>query len=558
MKAFLLIFCVAAFSVQATSQSGIKNLIQYSDSENEIKTDSGDLKYFDWHNCDLKEDEKLGTSTNKAYKKALKNKKSKTVIVAILDSGVDINHEDLEGIIWTNEDEIAGNGIDDDKNGYIDDMNGWNFLGNANGENIGYETLEITRLYKKYSDLYEGLDKSEIPDTGLTGFNRYLEYKKAYEDKLSEVEEEVELIDNFIRNYSITHTVIKEYLGKEDYTIEDLNNIDSKDKLIKTSIGFLKYVTKAGITEAQLEEMKECQQNRLDYHLNLDFNPRAIIGDNPEVYDATVYGNPDVIGEDCEHGTHVSGIVAANRENNLGIKGIADNVKIMPIRVVPDGDERDKDVANGIRYAVDNGAKIINMSFGKKYSPQKQFVDEAIQYAQSKGVLLIHAAGNDAENIDEVTHFPVNTFSGNNEYSTNWITVGASSMEKSRELPGSFSNYGIINVDLFAPGVNIYSLKPDNKYIAQSGTSMAAPVVTGVAALLMSYYPGLSTRQVKNIIIESCQNFGRQKVYYPHEQDVTIKKKTRFKNLSVTGGVINAYKAIMLAEENSNSSQVAP
>ncbi|MEO1655581.1 MAG: S8 family serine peptidase [Bacteroidota bacterium] len=294
--------------------------------------------------------------------------------------------------------------------------------------------------------------------------------------------------------------------------------------------------------KADIQDQSDYFENQLNYGLNPEFDPRDIVGDDYSNTQERNYGNNEVIGPDATHGTHVSGIVGALRDNDLGMNGIAQDVKIMVLRTVPDGDERDKDVANAIRYAVDNGARIVNMSFGKDFSPEKSVVDEAVQYAEKKGVLLIHAAGNDGENIDEAPNYPTR-FYLNKKEASNWIEVGASSWgNDGATFVASFSNYGKRKVDIFAPGVDVYSTVPGQKYKNENGTSMAAPVVSGVAALLMSYFPELTYDKVKDIILKSARKYS-QSVKKPGEDSV----ETSFEDLSSTGGVVNAYEAVNMA-----------
>lgn len=509
-------------------------------------------KYWNWFNMDPKKDKIYGVSTEKAYDKVLKDKKSTPVIVAIIDSGVDIEHEDIKDKIWVNEKEIAGNGIDDDQNGYIDDIHGWNFLGNSKGENIKEETLEVTRLYKKYDSLFKDVSKEEVKPEDKTAYNQYLKVKQEYEKETVQAEEELEAIITFEKNFKIIDDIVKGYLQKETYTLDDVKAIKADNKEMEQIKGYIISLHEKGFDSETLKKYREHYENKLQYHLNTDFNPRTLIGDDPENVLDSLYGNNDVEGEASDHGTHVAGIVGAIRGNNVGVKGVAENVQLMVIRAVPDGDERDKDVANAIKYAVNNGAKIINMSFGKSYSPQKAAVEEAMRKAEEKGVLMVHAAGNDAENIDTAQNFPNKKYVSSGKEAKNWLTIGASSNKANEEFVGSFSNYGKKSVDIFAPGVNVYSLKPDNEYGTNDGTSMASPVVSGVAALIMSYYPTLSAEQVKEIILKSSLKPKKLKVYLPSEsQGEEEKQKVRLNDISVSGGLVNAYEAVKLAERYS-------
>jgi subtilisin family serine protease len=311
---------------------------------------------------------------------------------------------------------------------------------------------------------------------------------------------------------------------------------------------FLKEIAKTGgaknsPVQKQLSEAKNSLDKSVNFQLNTSFNPRTIVGDNDDDNTSPFYGNNKVQGPGPEHGTHVAGIIGANAGNEIGVKGVCPQAKIMTLRAVPDGDERDKDIANAIRYAVDNGAKVINMSFGKSFSPHKNWIDEAVQYAESKDVLLVHAAGNDAKNLEFNDNFPTPYLQGSHQSVNNWIEVGASSWKKGKELTASFSNYGKNKVDVFAPGEDILSTMPGNKYEEMSGTSMASPVVAGLAALIRSYYPSLTAVQVKDIILKSAVVYNK-KVKIPG-----TKKKAKLSELCKTGAVVNAYEAILLANQ---------
>jgi subtilisin family serine protease len=480
-----------------------------------------------WSHLDLAKDSIPGMSVDKAYAELLKGKKGVKVIVGIVDSGVDIDHEDLKAVVWTNKKEIAGNGIDDDKNGFIDDIHGWNFLGDA-----GKETLEMTRIIKK------GDDGSATYKSALAAYNE--KYDKALKDK-----QQVDFL-------TATDKSIQKYLNKEVYTIEDLNGIVTTDRdLSKSKMIMTRIMTNAGPTfRAEIEEYGKYVYDQLNYNLNKEFDGRKIVGDNPEDIKNTKYGNNTVYGPDKEealHGTHVAGIIAQVRGNNLGGDGVANNVEIMAVRAVPDGDEYDKDIALAIRYAVDNGAKVINGSFGKSYSPHKQWVFDAIKYAEKKDVLFVHAAGNDGNNIDldENTNFPNDSEDNKKEFASNVLTVGALNNGYGESVIAPFSNYGTLNVDVFAPGDEIYATIPNNKYKYLQGTSMAAPNAAGVAALIRSYYPKLSAKQVKQILMDSGT---------PLPATVLLGEKqepNKAVNSSKSGKMVNAYNALLMAEKMS-------
>lgn len=504
-----------------------------------------------WYNLDLSADKKFGMSIDRAYEELLKGKKSKTIVVAIIDSGVDIFHEDLQGKVWTNEKEIPGNGIDDDHNGYIDDIHGWSFLGNSKGENVQYENTELCRLYKKLNPKYKDVLPDQINARDTAEYHLYQKVKTKYLEEYDKAKKEIDKIAPFAANYHIADSLMSANLHKSEYTLEDLKAFNPDTvKSLKYSKELLMFLYKQkGFSKSDFADYVKEAFVKFYCQNNPEFNPRVIVGDNPEDITDVNYGNNDVKGPQCDHGTHVAGIVAANRDNGIGIKGVAENVLIMPLRVVPDGDERDKDIALAIRYATKMGAKVINMSFGKDYSPQKKFVDDAVKYAVANDVLFVHAAGNDAKDMDNADNFPSNILLDKSDVKASWITVGASSMERGKNLPASFSNYGKKEVDVFAPGVSIYSLKPGNLYKENDGTSMASPMVTGLAAMLRSYFPALTAAQIKECILKSATKYSKR-VYLPTEGGKK-RHKVRFNELSVSGGVVNAYNAVKLAEEMS-------
>lgn len=481
-----------------------------------------------------------GMNTDKAYK-ALKKDSSSTVIVAVIDSGVDIEHEDLQGHIWTNTQEIPGNKIDDDKNGYVDDVHGWNFIGNANGENMEDANLELTRIYRNLKPKYDGKTADEVSDKAE--FALYEQVKKEYEAKRSEYEGYIKQIAMFKEQIlPMIPTMVAKQLGKEDYTLKDLQKWKPEGAQMMQMKELAIQLKNGDITDEVIADQAKQVQSMLDCHYNIDFNGRKIIGDNPDDF-SDVRGNSDVEGPDALHGTHVSGIITAIRGNDLGGDGVATNVKIMSVRTVPNGDEADKDVALAIRYAVDNGAKVINMSFGKAYSIHQKEVYDAMEYASAHDVLLVHAAGNDGEDVDITNNFPAVKYSFQTAPNTHLLTIGASTRYKKGKLAASFSNYGDTSVDIFAPGLEIYNTVPNNKYQKLQGTSMAAPMVTGVAAFLKSYFPKLTMLEIKDIILESGKDWSKSMQTIPGGDE-----KVLFGTLSTTGKVVDVLAAVKLAK----------
>ena len=510
-----------------------------------------------WHLLDYARDSFYGISLNNAYSfLKSKHKVSKPVIVAVLDSGVDTTHEDLKNILWRNPKEIPGNGIDDDGNGYIDDVYGWNFLGGKDGRNINKASDERSRIYHHFKSRFSGV----LVDTNLLSVLDKYEYtiwKKAASELNFSQDEQVELLYVEITAKAIKRhdKVLRQEMGCDEYTCEKLEKFEPNTKTGRDAkFGYLTCIKMIGIdadekntnTIADLDEYVEGKKTAFESKDNPPVDYRGdIVKDDYYNFADRFYGNNDVMGpaSGARHGTHVCGLIGAQRNNGIGIDGVADNVQIMMLRVVPDGDEYDKDIALAIRYAVDNGARVINMSFGKSFSPEKRWVDSAVRYAELHDVLIVHASGNESSNLDEKENFPNPWLKQWNSHAGNFITVGASSDPKiSGNITADFSNYGKENVDVFAPGVRIYSTFPGgDKYGNLKGTSMSTPIVTGLAALLRSYYPDLSAVQVKKIIEES--------VLKPAITVPSIKPGSKdviapFNTLSRTGGIINAFRAV--------------
>jgi len=509
------------------------------------ETPRSDVNLKEWQHMSLEESGVYGVNTQKALDfLKQKNIKPQTLTVGVLDSGVEVTHEDLADNVWTNPKDKK-DGKDNDKNGYIDDVHGWNFIGGKDGKNVDGDTLELTRLYKKYKAKFEtdkdaASNKTKFP----AEFETYSTLKNEYETKYAEAKQYSVQYAQILENLKKPIESLKSEIGTQKLTEEFMLGFEPKSELSKQGMMMFAMIPKETwvgktMNEVGDEILSEIGdgvkhfEEQIKYNLNLDFEPRSIVGDDYTNIKEKSYGNADVDGPDSNHGTHVSGIIAAKRGNGLGIDGIAGdgNVRIMSVRTVPNGDERDKDVANAIRYAVDNGAKILNMSFGKAYSPDKETVWEAFKYAADKGVLLIKAAGNDNLNIDTDIHYPTVYNDKGDAVSNNVITVGSSTSD-SKILKSSFSNFGKKSVDVFAPGSEIYSAIPtrDGKYKSNSGTSMASPVVAGVAALVWSHYPNLKATQIKQILMDS------------------VNKDEQLTDISVTGGVVDAFKAVQLAD----------
>ena len=517
------------------------------------KMQNNDLKT--WYHKDFSTTNVYGVNTNNAYKfLESKGLKPRTVVVGVLDSGVEVDHPGLINNMWKNPNEIPNNGIDDDKNGYVDDIYGWNFIGGKTAD-VDADNLEVTRMVKKYQPIFEGTDSAKNRANQAKMPEEYAIYqksKKLYDEKGSEAKQYYHYFSGFNNAIpSIVKTLNGKTLTKANLAaIKPASQEDSRNLQILNSL--VQDAGNVGKTPKEVEELlrKEIEgalkhyESQATKHYNLDFDPRAeIVGDNYDNYNEKHYGNNHYEGPDASHGTHVSGIIAGLPHGNEAQYGVAHKVaKIMTVRAVPDGDERDKDVANAIRYAVDNGAKILNMSFGKAVSPGKKHVWDAMKYAEKKGVLLVKAAGNENQNIGENEYFPTNFMKQSDEkpFVSNMIVVGAST-NNNQNLRARFSNYNGKMVDVFAPGQEIYSTVPDAKYEYLQGTSMASPVVAGAAAVLWAYMPSLTPQQIKEALVKTVNK---------STVNANVDSNANFDQISVAGGVIDLYKAAQYAYDN--------
>ncbi len=529
-KSVLGLFLTALFLLGCGAPQLISTPIENIDAIPLKIADLSDTEKKNWGHLDLLSDTIPGMSIDKAYAEIIGNKKGQKVIVAVLDAGMDLTHEDLKGVLWTNTKEIPGNNIDDDGNGYVDDIHGYNFLGESYNEQLEY--ARILRL--KIGDAaLQTRAKSKLDS----------EYPEALQNK-----ERYEQILQMVQN---ADAAVQKHLGKESYTKADISAIKTTDPTMQQHVGvltqMLSFEDSIPKVISSLKEGITYFSDRLNYNLNVDFDGRKVVGDNPYDFNSRGYGNgnPQSRLEGESHGTHVAGIIGAERNNGKGINGVANNVALMSIRAVPNGDEYDKDIALGIRYAVDNGAKIINCSFGKSFSPNAEWVYEAIKYAAEKDVLIVHAAGNEGANLDDPKNpnFPNDQINNGPEFADNVITVGALAPKYGSEMVASFSNFGQINVDVFAPGDKIYSTMPNQKYEFQGGTSMASPAVAGIAALIRSHYPKLTAAEVKQVLMQSGLATKTSVILAGDASQINT-----FDKISKSGKMVNAYNALIMAE----------
>ena len=549
LKPFLLATTTLLLASCGSSVAPIDATLLKSSNSLTLKTEKvEDVQLKVWSATDLATDTIPGMSVDKAYAELIPNLKGINVIVAVIDSGIDIEHEDLKNVIWINRGEIPNNGIDDDKNGFIDDVHGWNFLGDIVGEN-----LEFTRIVRRYDGKFNGKDVAEISEVDMETFVLYQKAKAEQNKNYDETEANRDRYTQMLKQVTDANNQISKKLGKEDYTAEELAAIidpdDDEQKNIAVLTQMLSYGGSIPEFMVRLNGGIDYYDGRMKNHFNMDTDFRGVLNDNPYDITDTSYGNNDVDGpnpkkEDALHGTHVAGIIAAERGNGIGMDGVAQNVEIMVVRAVPDGDEYDKDVALAIRYAVDNGAKVINTSFGKGYSQNPEWVWDAIKYAGKKDVLIVNAAGNDGVDLDITTSYPNDQNGTGAEMSDNFITIGALNYKYGEEMVATFSNYGATSVDLFSPGVKIWSTIPLDTYEYLQGTSMASPNVAGVAAMIRSYYPKLSAKQVKQVLMDSGLRTSTPVVVGGDESNIQP-----FDAISKSGNTANLYNALIMASK---------
>ncbi len=491
-----------------------------------------------------------GISAERAYRELLAGRTARdTVIVAIIDSGVETSHRALAPFLWRNPGEVAGNGVDDDGNGYVDDVHGWNFLGGPDGRNVEQDTYEVVRLYARMRPRWEGARPDTLPETALADWELWQRVRREFGAKRGEAQSGLIQVRQIEAMAAAGEEALRRAMGLDSLTAGAVERFAPATAELQQARQVYLQLAGMGYTLADIRGERESMEGRLRYSLDPAFDPRPVVGDDYADGTERHYGNADFAGPDATHGTHVAGIVAAVAGQGGATGAGGPIVRIMTLRAVPDGDERDKDVANAIRYAADHGARVVNMSFGKGFSPEKTLVDEAVRYAESRGVLLVHAAGNEAADLSATRSYPVRALEAG-DTAAHWIEVGASGWQAGG-LAAEFSNWGAGEVDVFAPGVAILSTVLEGGFARNDGTSMAAPVVSGIAAVVMSYFPELSAAQVKQVILDSATPLGAEQVLRPGGEGARVP----FSTLSRTGGVANLYEALRHAERVSRGAR---
>ena len=427
----------------------------------------------------------------------MKNKKGATVIVAVIDSGIDTAQEDLSSVLWT-----------DPENG----SHGRNYIAVEKGKEDFIGMLANTKDEREY--------RKTLEDYNL--------HVNRLETFMGQLRESKKILEKKIKN-----------IGKERPSASDLKQYqprnEDEQRIIDLVMDRLPWYQGFGrLRFYEVDHLLNLGQYHLEHGLNKEplFEDSTGIAINADVSDdaSGLVADPVV---PSGHGTHASGIIAAMRNNARGINGIADHARIMMLKLFSNIREmRDEDLATALRFAVDHGAQVISMSFGKTFSLHKEAVDKAVRYAMSRNVLIVHSAGNNGMDldVDSNSFFPSPKYL-DGSIAPAWITVGASGYRDDSTLAAPFSNYGHKTVDVFAPGVQITSTSPHSRSASWDGTSWAGPVVAGLAALIWSYYPLLTAVQVKEIIMR------------------TVVKKEALKNKCIGGGVVNAFDALQLAAD---------
>ena len=560
-KYFLLLMASACISV-ADAQ-----LIK----QNEEQKKQADL---DWYNCSFDKDGVYGAEVNKAYD-FLKGKKiKKRPVVALIGSGMDIEHEDLKQAIWVNPKEKA-DGKDNDKNGLVDDINGWNFLGGKDGQ-VMEATMregdrEFLRLKDKYADyIFDGKNYNKVIDGKLTKVADP-ENIEEYNYYRNQVLPESPMAGTY-SGWQLTY-VLKAYADKFDQMMKErfpgkeLTEADfsicydpkaPRDSLSEVSfmmcaMGFGVYKTDkwetvyAGIKSGAQIEQAKAEYERKVGQFGAD-GRKDIIGDNYLDINDNKYGNNVLLTADAAIGTMEAGISVAKRENGLGGNGIMDQAEIMTLRVAANGEPYLKDIALAIRYAVDHQADIIMLPVQNTLYPedQKKWISEALEYAESKGVFCVTPAWEGAQDLAVETYYPNRWMTGKKEL-TNLMVVCSSDKNGN---PSMNSNYGAKEVDLYAPGMEIYSTYTGDTYQSGTGLGLAAATTVGVAALIKAYYPHLTGTQIRNILLETVTSRKDAEV----EKGIVVDGKPTqdlflFGDLCLSGGIINAYQAVVAADK---------
>ena len=462
---------------------------------------------------------------------------SPSIIVAIVDEGVKYTHPDLAANMWVNPNPSPEFGNQD--------IHGWNFLGNAVGESLRRAGTEPFREYKRLRPRFKDADTSRLT---LSAKAEYAYYKQM--ERAARLDTYIKFTEyQRIRSdaFRICDSLMRLKYGDRETTVADFQRLELAD-----TTGLALPLSIAASTPVMFTPdmpwHEAVEKIDSEYRLSavrvasldsLNDDPHIKLGNRPDDFRNFRYGN-NLIGDDPYHGTMVAGVIAACAAT---AGELPRPVKILSVRAIPEGDEYDRDVAAAIRYAVDNGAEVVNMSFGKYLSPHRDEVLAAMKYARSKDVLLVMASGNDGVNVDVRPIFPTCRDTKGRRLE-NQIVVGASTPDG---RVASFSNYGAENVDLLAPGENVRSTAPEGGYDTAQGTSIAAPIVSGVAAVLRSFYPDLSAREIREILIRTVTHFPADEMPVPGKSETS--RMIQGRQVCLGGGILNAQAAMKEASK---------
>lgn len=557
----LLLVCIGMANVNA----------QLIKQDNQARKKQSDL---DWYNCSFGEDGVYGAEVNKAYEFLKGKKVKKRPVVALIGTGLDVEHEDLKQAIWVNPGEQA-DGKDRDKNGFIDDINGWNFLGGKNGQVmerlIQEGDREFLRLKDKYADyitsngeFFKIIDGKRVKVSAPENLSEYSYYKNVVmpESQLARIyggwnmayviaEYGQKFKEDLRAKFPGQRITLQEFQTCYDPNAPQDTLSDVTFTLIATAFQLYKtddldFVYKTFV-ETGVARGKESYEEALKAY---GYDGRKdIVGDDYLNINDNKYGNNVLLTSDAGLGTMQGGIIGGKRGNGLGNDGIMDEAEIMALRVTASGGEPYiKDMVLAIRYAADHGVDIIVLPQQNTLYPdgQKEWMIEALRYAESKGILVIVPAWELSQDLAKQTFYPNRRMTGDKEL-TNLMVISSSDKEGN---PSLNANYGAKELDLFAPGINIYSAYTGDTYQIGSGVGLASASVAGVAALIKAYYPHLTGSQIRDILLESVTSRKGVEVEKGIEVDG---KQTQdlflFDDLCLSGGILNAYQAIMAADK---------
>jgi subtilisin family serine protease len=528
-----------------------------------------------WHHL-APEDGVFGAAIERAHAAARESglrPARRPITIALIGGGIDISHKAISDIIWVNRRERRINGRDNDRNGWIDDRHGWNFLGNDTMTINSLSTMgdrEFLRLKDKYNhflfvedgiaymfdDELGALVETE-PPADMEEFEYFL--RVVTESELAETNRGVMLAKAvvwYIREIGhsmrmaypervLTRTDFGEFVRAQQSTTAMQDALFAFIDLMFMSANTEDWNTMAAFADTEFIPIQELRHERA---MARRFpRERELIGDDPNDLNDKGYGNNNLLANNALRNTMIAGIIGAGGGQSE-IRGITNNVQIMTLRIEADfGEPYMKDMALAIRYAVEQGADIIQLGATNRLFPRHQshWVEEALRYAEQRNVLVVIPVRDLSSNLDDFPFYPNRNLSTGTL--SNIITVAASD---SLGNPFLWANFSETELDIFAPGVEIKSAMPGNRYAIDSGSAYAAAMVTGVAAFIKNYFPQITPAQMRQLLIDTVTD----------RSDAEVEKQYRatagsmrgriatdlflFSDLCVSGGILNAERAI--------------